>query len=72
MPSLANADGTMKKPDELKALFSAAGVDVAKPMVFTCGAGVMATYLTVAANEMGLANHSMYDGSWSEYSQRAK
>ena len=43
---------------------------MSKPMLFTCGAGVMASVLEVVANEIGVENHAMYDGSWSEYSQR--
>ena len=37
-----NADNSWKRGDELRAAFDAAGVDLAKPMVTTCGSGVTA------------------------------
>ena len=37
-----NADNSWKRGEELRAVFDAAGVDLAKPMVTTCGSGVTA------------------------------
>lgn len=70
LPSLLGADNKLKSNDEVKAAFAAAGVDTSKPIVFTCGGGVMATLLQVAASNAGITNTTLYDGSWSEYSTK--
>lgn len=56
----------------MRVLFESAGVDLQKPIVFTCGGGVMATALSVAANQIGGVSHKVYDGSWGEWSARTK
>ena len=65
--TLLNDDGTMKSPDELKAVFEAAGVDLAKPAITSCGSGVTAAILSLALERIGHRQHSLYDGSWSEW-----
>jgi len=40
-----------------------------KPMVFTCGSGITACILLLAANKIGYNNTSIYDGSWTEWGQ---
>ena len=65
--SLLNADQTMKSPDETRAIFEAAGVDLTKPAITTCGSGVTAAILSLAMARMGKDDHSLYDGSWSEW-----
>lgn len=65
--SLLNADQTMKSPDETRAIFEAAGVDLSKPAITTCGSGVTAAILSLAMARMGKDDHSLYDGSWSEW-----
>jgi thiosulfate/3-mercaptopyruvate sulfurtransferase len=62
-----NPDGTMKPPAELKAVFEAAGIDLKKPAITTCGSGVTAAVLSLALERMGHRNHSLYDGSWAEW-----
>ncbi|OWU86225.1 3-mercaptopyruvate sulfurtransferase [Oceanicola sp. 22II-s10i] len=64
---LLNADGTMKTPDETRTIFEAAGVDLKKPVITTCGSGVTAAVLSLALERMGKRDHSLYDGSWSEW-----
>ena len=72
-PDLLNEDGTLKHADELKALYEKAGVDLSKPMVFTCGGGVMATTGRNAAEKAGATGErAVYDGAWAEYSVRSK
>ncbi|MER5171932.1 3-mercaptopyruvate sulfurtransferase [Thioclava kandeliae] len=61
------ANGTMKSPDELRAVFEAAGVDLAKPAITSCGSGVTASVLALALESMGKTDWSLYDGSWSEW-----
>lgn len=64
---LLEVDGTMKSPDALKALFNAAGVDLAKPAICTCGSGVNAAMLALALERIGHRNHAVYDGSFAEW-----
>lgn len=65
--TLYNADGTMKSPEEIKAVFEASGVDLSKPAITTCGSGVTAAVLFLALERIGHRNHSLYDGSWAEW-----
>ena len=37
------------------------------PIIFTCGSGITASILDLAASEAGYQNTSVYDGSWTEY-----
>ncbi len=67
--ALLNADGTMKSLDDLRGAFAAAGVDLDKPVITSCGSGVTAAILSLALERLGHANHSLYDGSWSEWGQ---
>ena len=62
-----NPDGTMKPPAALKAVFEAAGVDLKKPAITTCGSGVTAAILSLALERIGHRNHALYDGSWAEW-----
>jgi thiosulfate/3-mercaptopyruvate sulfurtransferase len=62
-----NPDGTMKDPMALKAVFQAAGVDLAKPAITSCGSGVTAAVLSLALERIGHRNHALYDGSWAEW-----
>lgn len=64
---LLNADGTMKDPDALRAAFEAAGVDLNKPAITTCGSGVTAAVLSLGLERIGKTDHALYDGSWSEW-----
>ncbi len=65
--ALLNDDGTMKGPDDLRAVFEAAGVDLAKPAITTCGSGVTAAILALALERIGRDRWSLYDGSWAEW-----
>jgi thiosulfate/3-mercaptopyruvate sulfurtransferase len=59
--------GLMKPLEDLRAAFSSAGVDLAKPVVTTCGSGVSALVLTLALYRLGVRGSALYDGSWAEW-----
>ncbi len=65
--TLLNADGTMKPVEETRAAFEAAGVDLSKPIVTSCGSGISACILALALERMGHRRWSVYDGSWAEW-----
>ncbi len=64
---LLNKNGTMKSPEDCRAIFEAAGVDLSKPAITSCGSGVTAAILSLALERMGKKDHSLYDGSWAEW-----
>jgi thiosulfate/3-mercaptopyruvate sulfurtransferase len=59
--------GAMKPLDDLRRIFSGAGMDMTKPIVTTCGSGVSAAVLTLALYRLGVRGTALYDGSWSEW-----
>jgi thiosulfate/3-mercaptopyruvate sulfurtransferase len=62
--------GRLKSPDELRSLVEKAGIDLARPIVTTCGSGVSAAILSVALETIGKPAKALYDGSWSEWGGR--
>ena len=65
--SLLNDDQTFKNISELKQIFHSAGIDMSKPAITTCGSGVTAAVLNLALEVIGKSDHSLYDGSWTEW-----
>ncbi len=65
--ALLNDDKTLKNPAETRQIFEAAGVDLGKPVITTCGSGVTAAILALALERMGHSDWSLYDGSWAEW-----
>ena len=65
--TLLNDDGTMKSPDALRAIFDAAGADLSKPVITSCGSGVTAAVINLALERIGKTDHALYDGSWTEW-----
>jgi thiosulfate/3-mercaptopyruvate sulfurtransferase len=64
---LYNADGTFKADDHLREAFAAAGIDLDRPIVASCGSGVTASVLLFALHRLGVEDAALYDGSWSEW-----
>ena len=58
---------TFKSKNELSVIFTKNGIDISKPIVFTCGSGMTATVLSLAYSIVSGKNAAVYDGSWSEY-----
>jgi thiosulfate/3-mercaptopyruvate sulfurtransferase len=61
------ATGAMKPLEELRRAFGNAGVEMAKPIVTTCGSGVSALVVTLALYRLGVRGTALYDGSWAEW-----
>jgi len=62
-----DATGTMKPLTQLRRAFEHVGLDLARPVVTTCGSGVSAAVLTLALYRLGVRGSALYDGSWSEW-----
>lgn len=65
--AVLNEDGTFKRSEDLRALFEDAGIDLARPIVTSCGSGVTASVLLFALELLGKRDAALYDGSWSEW-----
>ncbi|CAM3908203.1 sulfurtransferase [Nocardiopsis rhodophaea] len=64
----ANEDGTFKSNDELRELYTEAGVDLNKDIIAYCRIGERSSHTWFALHELlGLENVKNYDGSWTEY-----
>lgn len=61
------ATGTVRPPAEIASRFAAAGIDLTKPLVASCGSGVTACVLALGAFQLGHDSVAVYDGSWSEW-----
>jgi thiosulfate/3-mercaptopyruvate sulfurtransferase len=61
------ADNSFNQGAELRALFDGAGIDLAKPLVATCGSGVTACVILFGAHLLGKEDVRLYDGSWAEW-----
>jgi len=65
---------TFLSAEKLREVFKSKGVDPAKPVISSCGTGVTATIIDAALTEAGYGDGSrrIYDGSWTEWAQRAQ
>jgi len=63
-------DKTLKTADERRAVFEKHGVDLSKEIVLHCQTGVTASVAFTALKDIVGGKLRLYDGSYSEYSQR--
>ncbi len=68
---LDSATKTFKPDDEVRRVFTEAGVDLERPIVCSCGSGVSACVLAFALDRLGHRDVAVYDGSWSEWGSRS-
>ena len=66
-PEVLNGE-TLKPSEELADMFRKMDI-TDQAMVFSCGSGLTACIIALAAHEAGFKNLSVYDGSWSEWGQ---
>lgn len=65
--TMFEADGRWKPIEKIRKQLTGIGVDLDYPIVTTCGSGISSATLNFALDLMSMANHSLYDGSWSEW-----
>lgn len=61
-------DGTFKPLDKIRKQFVGIGVDLNTPIVTMCGSGISSAILNFVLDLMNHNQHSLYNGSWCEWS----
>ncbi|WP_018390557.1 3-mercaptopyruvate sulfurtransferase [Ancylobacter sp. FA202] len=65
-------DGRLADPDAIHKAVEAAGIDLSKPVITSCGSGVTAAILWLALETIGAPPAALYDGSWTEWGASEK
>lgn len=61
-------DGTLRPPEEIRAAYAAAGVDLERPITLYCAAGVGSAHSALALAHAGVETF-IYTGSWSQWAR---
>ena len=64
-------NGRFKSLPELRRTIEDAGIDLAKPVVTSCGSGITAAIITLSLASLGHTDNTLYDGSWTEWGSRS-
>ena len=67
LPDVFAPDGTVLPAPALLAKLEAAGIDLDRPVITTCGSGITACVLALAMARLGHWRTAVYDGSWAEW-----
>ena len=59
--------GRFASRDAIRTAFEAAGIDLERPVIASCGSGMTACVLLFALHLVGVDDASLYDGSWAEW-----
>ncbi|MEP6762931.1 MAG: 3-mercaptopyruvate sulfurtransferase [Gemmatimonadaceae bacterium] len=65
--SVVNEDGTLRSPNEIRAIVANAGLDTTRPIVASCGTGITACAVVLALDSIGVNDVAVFDGSWTEW-----
>ena len=64
-------DGKFRSKAELKSIFNDINIE-GKNLVFSCGSGITACIILLAAELIGKTDNSVFDGSWTEWATSGK
>jgi thiosulfate/3-mercaptopyruvate sulfurtransferase len=64
---LKNNDGTLRSAEDLRSIFEKRTIDLGSPIVTTCGSGITAAIVYLAAKIAGATEVALYDGSWADW-----
>lgn len=64
---LFSPDGTYKSPEDLRGVFTQAGIELDRPITASCGSGMTASVLLFVLHLAGVEDAALYDGSWAEW-----
>jgi thiosulfate/3-mercaptopyruvate sulfurtransferase len=71
VPSSTLAEnGRLLPLDRLREKLTAAGLDLSRPTVTSCGSGITAAVIALALDSLGAEDTRLYDGSWTEWAGR--
>jgi thiosulfate/3-mercaptopyruvate sulfurtransferase len=65
-----DTDRTFKSPQEIRAMYEAAGVTPDKRTITYCQGAVRAAHTALVLKMLGYSNVEVYDGSWEEWGSR--